>query len=137
MDPSHLVPPLLDAWNSHDVNRIMAFYAPDYQGVSVAEAAPHAGPEGIRAFFDRYYQAMPDLHFATVEFVVQHDQLAWFWTAHGTHLGRLMNIPPTGRTVQVHGSSLLTVRDGQVIRAFYLWDVAGLLRAFGLLPDLV
>ena len=29
---------------------------------SVAEAAPHAGPEGIRAFFDRYYQAMPDLH---------------------------------------------------------------------------
>jgi steroid delta-isomerase-like uncharacterized protein len=137
MDPIHLVPQLLDAWNSHDIERIVAFYAPDYQGVSVAEAAPHAGPAGVRAFFGRYYQAIPDLHFVTDELVIQNDQLAWFWTAHGTHQGHLMNIPPTGRAVKVHGSSLLTVRDGQVIRGFYLWDVAGLLRAFGLLPDLV
>jgi len=47
-----------------------------------------------------------------------------------------MNIPPTGRAVAVRGTSVLTVEDGKIKRAFRIWDVAGLLRSIGLLPEL-
>jgi hypothetical protein len=47
-----------------------------------------------------------------------------------------MNIPPTGRNVEVLGTSVLTVGDGKIARGLYIWDVAGLLRSIGLLPEL-
>jgi predicted ester cyclase len=58
------------------------------------------------------------------------------WNVRGTHQGTLMNIPPTGRQISVRGVSLLTIENAKVRRATYIWDVAGLLRAVGLLPEL-
>jgi predicted ester cyclase len=70
------------------------------------------------------------------EMVVQGNRVAVVWKARGTHQGTLMNIPATGRPVAVRGVTLLTVAEGKVSRALYLWDVAGLLRDLGLLPEL-
>jgi len=36
----------------------------------------------------------------------------------------------------VRGASLLTFRGDKLYRAVYIWDVAGLLRKIGLLPEL-
>jgi hypothetical protein len=51
-----------------------------------------------------------------------------------------MNIPPTRRPIEIRGVTLLTVEttpEGpRVSRAAYVWDLAGLLRRLGLLPDL-
>ena len=58
------------------------------------------------------------------------------WTARGTHLGALMNIPASGRMVTVRGVSAFRLRDGQITQAEYIWDVAGMLRDIGLLPEL-
>jgi hypothetical protein len=46
------------------------------------------------------------------------------------------NIPPTGRRIAVCGISLLTIEGGRISRGLYVWDVAGLLRSIGLLPEL-
>ncbi|MBI3977689.1 MAG: ester cyclase [Chloroflexi bacterium] len=127
---------LVEAWNSHDVERLGALYTPDFEGVDVAQAAPLHGLEGIRLTFARYLRAFPDLHFTIDEAVVQGDRLALAWTARGTHRGPLLNIPATGRGVTVRGVSLLTVEGRRARRSIHIWDVAGLLRALGLLPDL-
>ena len=58
------------------------------------------------------------------------------WTARGTRRGPLLNIPATGRQVEVRGVSVLTYRERKLFRALYLWDLAGLLRDIGLLPSL-
>jgi hypothetical protein len=58
------------------------------------------------------------------------------WQAEGTHQGPIMNIPPTGRRVQVRGVSILEVKDGLIVRGQYIWDLAGMLRHMGLLPEL-
>lgn len=131
-----LVRELLQAWNAHDIDRAVTYYSADYEGVDVAQAAPQRGPEGIRDMLSLYMRAFPDLHFTEEATIVQGEQVAMFWTAQGTHQGALMNIPPTGRSIQVRGVSLLTLSDGKVARALYIWDVAGLLRGIGLLPEL-
>jgi steroid delta-isomerase-like uncharacterized protein len=127
---------LLDAWNAHNVERIKTFYAPEYEGVDVGQAEPQLGPQGIYQTARRLLQAFPDLRFVEEETVVQEDRAALIWTAHGTHKGKLMRIPPTEREVVVRGTSLLTVENGKIVRGLYIWDVAGLLRSIGLLPEL-
>ena len=133
---ARLVRDLLEAWNAHDLERIKTFYAPEYEGVDVGQAEPQRGPQGVSRLVKRYLQAFPDLHFVEEDIVVQDNRAVLVWKAHGTHGGELMRIPPTGRDIVVRGTSVLTVENGKVTRGLYIWDVAGLLRSIGLLPEL-
>jgi steroid delta-isomerase-like uncharacterized protein len=133
---SRIIHELLEAWNAHDIERIKTFYAPEYEGVDVGQAEPHRGPQSVPENVERYLRAFPDLRFVEEDIVVQDGRVVLVWKAYGTHRGRLMNIPPTGRNIVVRGTSVLTVEDGKVVRGLYIWDVAGLLRSIGLLPDL-
>jgi steroid delta-isomerase-like uncharacterized protein len=90
----------------------------------------------LRAAVQRYVSAFPDLRFYQDNSVYQRGRLAVSWTATGTHRGHLMNIPPTGRSILIRGITLLTIRQGKVAHAYTMWDVAGLLRSIGLLPEL-
>jgi steroid delta-isomerase-like uncharacterized protein len=127
---------LVNAWNSHDLDAAAQFYADDYAGLDVAQREPHRGPTGIREFLARYHRAFPDYRFTTDEVIVENNRAVLVWTARGTHRGSVMNIPPTGRAINVRGVSVLTIENAQVKNAIYIWDVAGLLRNIGLLPEL-
>lgn len=127
---------LLDAWNARDVDRIIRLYALDYTGVDVSQRGPQLGRAGIREMVIRYLEAFPDLRFTIDEIVVQGNRAVIVWRAEGTHTGPVMSIPPTGHSVAVDGVSLVTVEHGHIASARYIWDVAGLLRAIKLLPDL-
>lgn len=127
---------LLDAWNAHDLERVKTFYASEYEGVDVSQTVPQRGLQGISQTVESYLQAFPDLRFAGEDIVVQGNRAVLVWTAHGTHGGKLMHIPPTGRKIMVRGVSLFTVENGKPTHGLYIWDVAGLLRSIGLLPEL-
>jgi steroid delta-isomerase-like uncharacterized protein len=133
---ARLVRDLLEAWNAHDLERIKTFYAPEYEGVDVGQAKPQRGPQGVSWSVKRYLQAFPDLRLVDEDVVVQGNRAVLVWTAQGTHAGELMHIPPTGRSIAVRGASVLTVENGKITRGLYIWDVAGLLRSIGLLPEL-
>lgn len=131
-----LIIAVIAAWNAHDSVRAAQFYAPEYEGVNVGEAAPHYGRDGILRGLDAYFAAIPDLRFTCDEVVIEEERAVVVWTASGTHQGRLMRIPPTGRAVQVRGVSVFATHDGLIVRGLHVWDVAGLLRNLRLLPDL-
>jgi steroid delta-isomerase-like uncharacterized protein len=131
-----LVRDLLEAWNTHDEERVKSFYAPAYEGVDVGQAEPQRGPQSVSRNVERYLRAFPDLRFVEEDIVAQDDRVVLVWKAYGTHKGKLMNIPPTGRNIAVRGISMLTVENGKIVRGLYVWDVAGLLRSIGLLPEL-
>jgi steroid delta-isomerase-like uncharacterized protein len=133
---AQLAAELTAAWNAHDPQAAAALCAQDYEGENVGEAAPHRGPAGMAASVAAYLRAFPDLHFTVDDVVIEGERVVQVWRAHATHCGPLLNIPASGRPVQVRGASLLTFRDGKLWRALYIWDVAGVLRAIGLLPEL-
>ena len=124
------------AWNSHDIEKVLSFYSPDYLGSDVGQAEPVKGHPGLQAILEKHWKAFPDLHFTVTNTVVQGCQVVSIWQAEGTHRGPIMNIPPTGRKVQVRGVSIIEVKDGLVVRGQYIWDLAGMLRHMGLLPEL-
>ncbi len=127
---------LLEAWNAHDLERASALYASDYEGIDVGEARPQHGRQAVRQTLERYFAAFPDLHFTAKDTIIQGNRVAVIWSAQGTHQGHLMNIPPTGRAVTVRGITILTIEGNQARRGIFMWDVAGLLRSLGLLPEL-
>ena len=134
--PIPVVDEMLAAWNTHDVDEVLRFYAPDYEGHDVGEPDAQRGLPDVRASVDHYLRAFPDLCVTCEETIVEGDRVVVRWRAHGSHRGMFMHIPPTGRAVTVRGMSLLTMRGDKLRRGEHVWDVAGLLRAVGLLPDL-
>jgi steroid delta-isomerase-like uncharacterized protein len=127
---------LVDALNAHDVEQVLDAHATDFIGVDVSEAQPQTGPESVRLSVSRYLEAFPDLTYSPEEIISDGNTIAVVWKARGTHLGTWANIPPTGRSVCIRGMSRLKVANGKIIDTLTIWDVAGLLRAIGLLPNL-
>ncbi|HYP38857.1 MAG TPA: ester cyclase [Chloroflexia bacterium] len=135
-ETSRFIAQLLDAMNSHDMDRVAACYSPDYRGVDVNEPAPQLGRVGIRQSMSRYLAAFPNLHFTQEDTVIEGNRVALRWTARATHQGTVLHIPPTGKQVVVRGASFLTLQGGHIVSASYIWDVASMLREIGLLPEL-
>ena len=128
---------LVEAWNEHDANKVAALYAPDYEEEDIAAADRHRSPIAARATFVLYQRAFPDLRLEAEDVVIQGDRAVLSWILSGTHRGSLMNIPATGRAVRVRGVSIMTIAEGRIRRTCRVWDLAGMLRTFGLLPELV
>jgi steroid delta-isomerase-like uncharacterized protein len=133
---TQLVQELFDGWNSQDVERVIDLYALDCEGTDIGQASPAMSRDGERARINSYLKAFPDLTFRVEHVLIQDNQAAVVWTAQGTHQGSLMNIPATGHSITVRGMSLLKIEENKIQRALYVWDLAGLLREIGLLPEL-
>jgi steroid delta-isomerase-like uncharacterized protein len=125
-----------DAWNSHDIEKVLSFYSPECISDDVAQATLLRGREGLRSMLNSVWKAFPDLQLEVTDTIAQDSRLAVAWVAEGTHQGTIMNIPPTGHKVEIRGVALIDVKDGLVTRGQYIWDVAGMLRHMGLLPEL-
>lgn len=132
-----LVDNIIALWNAHDTTRIADYYSSDFVGVDVALREPVVGHNGLAQQMQDYVTAFPDLEFKTEKTICQEENAAVYWTARGTHTGMIMNIPPTGRHIEVSGMTVMTILAGRVKEAVHVWDMAGLLRSLGLLPDLI
>ena len=126
----------LAVWNLREARQIVAYYAEDYEELDVARAEPQIDRDNVRRTLLYYFRAFPDIVVQQDALVVEGDRVALFWTWSGTHRGTFMNIPATGHRVTVRGSSLVTLKDGQIQRTVRIWDLAGLLRDLKLLPEL-
>ena len=127
---------LTGAWNSHEIERVLRFYSFDCVASDVGQADVLRGHHQLRAMLERYWRAFPDLQFVVTDKIIQGSRVVIIWIAEGTHQGPIMNIPPTGHKVKVRGVSIIDVKDGLVVQGQYIWDLAGMLRHMGLLPEL-
>lgn len=136
MATEQLIKELVAAWNTHDPGRVAAWYTEDCSVIDVAIATPLAGRQAVRSMFEGYFRAFPDLEIVPEDIVIDDNRVALFWSATATHLGPIMNIPPSGRHVRTYGVNRLVMEGKQVRETWTIWDVAGVLRGIGLLPDL-
>ena len=102
-----------DAWNSHDLDRLMALFADDC--VFDASAGPEycgrrfEGRVEVRSAFADVFRSMPDAnwgggrHFAISE-------------SYGVSEWRLTGTMLDGRRLDVLGCDFLTVRDDKIVR---------------------
>jgi len=80
------------------------------------------GDQGREEHFQRalpaFRAAFPDLSYTFEEVMAEDDKVASRFTMQGTHRGKFLDIPPTGKTVTTTGMVLERVTDGKVAESW-------------------
>ena len=110
---------IADAFNRHDLDGILAFFAAD--AVFEAPRGPDpwgrrfVGKDEVREGFAARFAGIPDVHYADDSHWVSGDRGVSEWTLTGT--------TTDGERVDVRGCDLWTFRDGQVTRKDSYWKI--------------
>ena len=105
-DPAGFAQAWEAGWNSHDLDRIMAHYAPDIVFRSskaqalVGQGVLH-GHDALRAYWGRALTAQPDLHFRVTEVFAGHDMMVLTYVNHrGIHAAETLRFGENGLVVE-------------------------------------
>jgi steroid delta-isomerase-like uncharacterized protein len=125
-----------EAWNSHDLDAIMAMHAPDmvFENHTAGESA--TGAE-VRSHIGSIFATWPDLAFTTRRLYVREGLVVQEWTAAATHTETMrrgdLSAEPTGNRVEWEGIDSIPFEDGLVKRKDVYSDSVSILRQVGLL----
>jgi predicted ester cyclase len=79
--------------------------------------------------------AFPDIHIHVEDTVAEGHKLVTRWSAHATHKGDLMGIPPTGKEVAISGTAIDRFENGQSVEHWEIIDQLGLMQQLGVIPS--
>src|SRR2546421_1852189 len=132
-------PRWLEAWNSHDPDRLLALMTDDISYEDSAWPTTMRGHGEVREFLRHAWTAFPDMRFELKDGPFLHPTLpsaTATWTGSLTHTGPIdpPGVAPTGRHVEFAGFDLHEYRDGKVARLWICFDVAAIMRELGVLP---
>ena len=109
----------LDAFNRHDLDDIMSFFADDCVFYMPRGEGPRgdrfAGKDAVRAGLAKRFEGIPDVHYgedrhwACGEFGVSE------WTLTGTSVA--------GKRIEVRGCDLLEFAEGRITRKDSFWKI--------------
>jgi steroid delta-isomerase-like uncharacterized protein len=119
--------------NQHDLSAIDRHVAPTFVDHTAFPGTP-SNREGAKAFFQAFFEGVPDLRAEIHEQAVEGNKVFTYKTFHGTQTGAFMGIPPTGKEFSVDLIDILTVADGQITEHRVVMDQLGLLQQLGVIP---
>lgn len=119
-----------EAWNSHDPDKVTAFYTADvvYEDVPYGEVAH--GTAELRKLVDGFVAAVPDLKLEVVSCSADKNRGTTEWVFSGTDKG----LYKTGKRFSVRGASLFELRGGKFAKNRDYYDSAAIMRQVGALP---
>jgi predicted ester cyclase len=124
-----------DALGEQDIDRAVATWQPGSLD-RLHGFADLVAPDGIRQYFGGIFAAMPDFRLEALSMVAEGDEVAVRWRATGTFdgTGRFEGLAPNGRSVELEGLDLLTVRDGKIVANEAYTNGMEFVRQVGALP---
>src|SRR2546423_4937718 len=105
-----------DAWNSHDLDAIMAMHAPDmiFENHTAGESAQ--GPDEVRQHIGAIFESWPDLRFETRRLYARDGVVTQEWTASATHSNTMRRgdlvAEPTGERIEWRGGDVIPHEGG-------------------------
>ena len=123
-----------EAQSGHNLGVVDELIADDFVDHSVPPGLPPTR-DGVKMQFAMFFSAFPDLHVVIHDQVAEGDQVVTRKTFHGTHLGDLMGITPTGRPVAFDVIDILRVHDGKITDHWNVVDQLGLMHQIGALAQ--
>lgn len=112
---------LCEAFNAHDLDRIMTFFADDCVLEMPRGNKPWGtrceGKQKVKAALETRFEGLPDVHYGNDEHFVDADANTGIskWTLTGTSRD--------GKKTEVRGCDFYTFRNGMVIRKDSYWKI--------------
>ena len=114
-----LLAALLDAFNRHDLDSIMGFFADDCVLEMPRGPDPwgkrFSGPQQVREGLATRFAGLPDVHYDEDRSFVAGSVGVSQWTLTGT--------TADGKHLEVRGLDVLDFRDGKVVRKDSYWKI--------------
>ena len=109
----------LDAFNAHDVDAVMSFFADECVMDMPRGPAPGGqhlvGKAQVRAAIQARFDGIPDIHYGDDRHWVCDDRGVSEWTIRGTRR--------TGERIEVRGCDLFEFVDGKITRKDAFWKI--------------
>ncbi len=110
---------LAAAFNAHDIDGVMSFFAPDCSLDMPRGTEPYGtrfqGIEQVKKGIMGRFESTPDVHYSDVEHFVSGNCGMSKWLLAGTKLN--------GEKVRVQGCDFYTFRSGRVVRKDSYWKI--------------
>jgi steroid delta-isomerase-like uncharacterized protein len=125
-----------DAWNSHDLDAIMAMHAPDmvFENHTAGESAQG---DAVREHIGSIFETWPDITFTARRTYARDGLVVQEWTATATHANTMrrgeLEADPTGERIEWRGVDVIPFEGGLVKRKDVYSDSVSILRQVGLL----
>lgn len=129
----------LTAWKDHDPVAMADLLTDDIVWEDPALPEPARGIPAVQEFMRAGWVGFPDLCFDESDAphrTAEGDQVAWRWRMRGTMTGVLdpPGFAPTGRSIEVEGVDLWTMRDGRIARYRAFYDMNDVARQLAIVP---
>ena len=115
----HLMKAFLDAFNRHDLNAIMDYFADDCVFYMPRGAGPrgdrYTGKEAVRAGLAKRFEGIPDVHYG--------EDRHWACGNLGLSEWTLTGTASSGRRLEVRGVDVLEFFDGKITRKDSFWKL--------------
>ena len=120
-------------WGKGDPSILDELAAPNIR-VSYPLAPPTEGIDSFKKTLRFVHSAFPDLEIEIGEPIAEGDRVAVDWRMRGTHTGKMMGNPPTGKVVTWTGMTFYRIQDGKVVEERGEEDGLGLMKQIGAIP---
>ena len=128
---------MIEAWNEHDLDAIIAMHAEDmvFENHTAGESAQ--GADEVREHIGSIFETWPDIHFETRRLYARDGVVTQEWTASATHANTMRRgdlvAEPTGKRIEWEGIDSIPFENGLVKRKDVYSDSVSILRPVGLL----
>lgn len=110
---------LVAAFNAHDLNAVMNFFADDCELLMPRGPEPwgqrYVGKAEVRKGLATRFEGIPDVHYG--------DDEHWVSGNHGVSRWTLTGTTKDGKKIEVRGCDLLEFKDGKIIRKDSYWKI--------------
>lgn len=121
----------LEIYGQGKVELVDQLYADDFVDDSPGGGK---GRELIKQAVKDFHQACPDLKMEIEDVFAVEDKVVIRYIGHGTQTGAYGEIPPTGKTINVRGITVLHIENGKIKTEWTEYDRLGMLRQLGVIP---
>ncbi len=124
-----------EVWGKCNIELVDELYAENYEDLNPIPGVP-ANREGLKIQLAMFRQAFPDMRATVDDLIESGDKVVTRYTVRGTHEGNLMEIPPTGKTAEISGISIVRFQDGKALEEYSLTDMMAMFQQLGLAPKM-
>ncbi len=130
----HLLDKQFEAWSTNNPELIDEIFTEDGVYEDVAADFEAEGREKIKNLIKETLTAIPDFKVKLIQWFSSDNKLSCQWIMTGTQTGEFPNLPASGKSFSVRGTSVAVIKDGKFIRWSDYYDMYTFLSQLGAIP---
>lgn len=123
---------VFDRLNDHDIASLRRFWTPET--IEYFPDATCRGADEVARYFEDKFANIEGFHLQPVAIVVDGDDALVHWRMTGRHVGPVLGIAGTGRSIELDGIDHFVLGEATVITNTVVFDQLSFARQVGLLP---